>query len=49
MLIASIYDYPTVLIYAIVEDLVSFFVYPTGTFFLGYTLTSVVSFSIISG
>ena len=46
MLIANIYDYPTVFIYAIIEDLVSFFVYPTGTFFLGYTLTSVLSLTL---
>lgn len=46
MLVASMYDYPTVFIYAIVEDIISFFVFPTGTFFLGYTLTSVVSLTL---
>ena len=46
MLIASKFDYPTVIIYAIVEDIVSFFVFPSGPFFFGYTLTAIVSMSI---
>ncbi len=46
MMVAVNYPYPVVFLYAIVEDLVSFFVYPTGPFFAGYTLTAVLSMSI---
>jgi len=46
MLVASIYSYPYVLIYAILEDLIAFFLFPSGVFFPGYTLTAVVSLSI---
>lgn len=43
MFIASKYDLGTLIIYAIAEDLISFFIYPTGPFFIGYTITAVVS------
>ena len=46
MMIAANYSYPVVLLYAVVEDLVSFFVYPTGPFFAGYTLTAVISLTL---
>lgn len=43
MFIATKYNLPTLIIYAIAEDLLSFFIYPTGPFFVGYTLTAVAS------
>ena len=46
MMVAVNYPLPVVLLYAVVEDLVSFFVYPTGPFFAGYTLTAVLSMAI---
>ena len=32
--------------YAVIEDLIAFFIYPTGPFFIGYTLTAVLSMLI---
>ena len=46
MFIATLYDYPTCLIYAIVEDILSFFIFPSGSFFFGYTLTAALGISI---
>ena len=46
MMIAANYPLPMALLYAFTEDLVSFFVYPTGPFFAGYTLTAVLSMAI---
>lgn len=40
MSIAIIYPAKIALAYAVIEDLVAFFIYPTGPFFLGYTLTA---------
>ena len=46
MTTAMLYEYPYVLAYAVFEDLLAFFLFPTGPFFPGYTLTTVVSLSI---
>ena len=46
MFVASEYSLPTVIIYGIAKDLISFFIYPTGPFFIGYTLTTVLSMVI---
>ena len=48
MLVAIIFKPSVALTYAIVEDLVAFFLYPTGPFFVGYTLSAFVSMSIYS-
>lgn len=32
--------------YAVIEDLIAFFIYPTGPFFIGYTLTALLSMLI---
>lgn len=41
MVIAANYSLPEVIIYAIVQDFLAFFLFPSGPFFLGYTLTAV--------
>ena len=41
MVIAANYSLPEVIIYAIVQDFLAFFLFPSGPFFLGYTLTTV--------
>ncbi len=46
MLVAIIFKPTTALIYAVIEDLVAFFIYPTGPFFIGYTLTAALSMLI---
>ena len=46
MLVSSMYSYPTVFIYAAAEDILSFFIFPSGTFFFGYTLTAIASMTI---
>lgn len=46
MMIASNFSLAECLIYATLEDLISFFIYPTGPFFAGYTLTAVLSILI---
>ena len=42
MLTAHLYDYRYVFVYAVAEDLLAFFLFPSGAFFPGYTLTTVV-------
>lgn len=46
MLVASMFPLGSVVIYAIAEDLIAFFLFPSGPFFPGYTLTAVVSCTI---
>ena len=46
MLVATLFEYPIVAIYAIVEDLLGFFLFPHGSFFPGYTLTALVGLTI---
>lgn len=46
MFIATQFSYPICLIYAVVEDILSFFIFPSGSFFFGYTLTAALSISI---
>ena len=41
MVIAANYSLPEVIIYAIVQYFLAFFLFPSGPFFLGYTLTTV--------
>lgn len=48
MLIAIIFKPGISLMYAFFEDLIAFFIYPTGPFFWGYTLTAVLSMAIYS-
>ena len=46
MNIAIIFPPKIALGYAIIEDLLAFFIYPTGPFFIGYTLTSLAGMAI---
>lgn len=46
MMIASNFSLSECLIYSVLEDLISFFLYPTGPFFPGYTLTAFLSMLI---
>ena len=46
--IAIIFKPSIAITYAFVEDLVAFFLFPTGPFFMGYTLSAVVSMCIYS-
>lgn len=46
MMIASNFSFGECILYAILEDLISFFIYPTGPFFIGYTVTAVLSMTI---
>lgn len=48
MLLAIIYPPKVVFIYAIFEDLIAFMIAPSGTFFIGYTITAVVGMMIYS-
>ena len=41
MIVAANFSLPLVITYAIVEDFIAFFLFPSGPFFLGYTLTAV--------
>lgn len=41
MVVAANFSLSTVIIYAIVQDFLAFFLFPSGPFFLGYTLTAV--------
>ena len=42
MIVAANFSLPLVITYAIVEDFIAFFLFPSGPFFLGYTITAVV-------
>lgn len=46
MLVASMFPLGSVVVYAIVEDLIAFFLFPSGPFFPGYTLTAALSCTI---
>ena len=46
MIIAAYYPFGIVCIYAIIEDIISFFLFPSGGFFFGYTLTALLSMII---
>lgn len=46
--VAVIYQPTTAVIYALIEDLLAFYLYPTGPFFMGYTLTAVAAMLIYS-
>ncbi len=48
MMVAIIYDFKTCLVYAFIEDILAYVVYPTGAFFFGYTLGAMVSMAIYS-
>ena len=37
MSISAIFDFKTAVLYGLIEDLVAFIVYPSGSFFIGYT------------
>ena len=41
MIVAANFSLPLVITYAIVEDFIAFFLFPSGPFFLGYTITAV--------
>ena len=41
MIVAANFSLPLVITYAIVEDFIAFFLFPSGPFFLVYTITSV--------
>ena len=45
MLTATMYEYKYIFFYAIAEDLLAFFLFPSGAFFPGYTLTTLVGMS----
>ena len=42
MIVAANFSLPLVITSAIVEDFIAFFLFPSGPFFLGYTITAVV-------
>lgn len=46
MMVAANFSLSVCLIHAIIEDLLSFFLFPTGPFFIGYTLSAVLSIFI---
>lgn len=46
--VAIIFEPKIALTYAVVEDLIAFFIYPTGPFFFGYTITAFMSMLIYS-
>lgn len=46
MLVAANFSLKDCIIHAVLEDLISFFLFPTGPFFAGYTLTAVLSIVI---
>ena len=48
VMVAILFKPSIALTYAIVEDLVAFFLFPTGPFFVGYTLSAFVSMCIYS-
>lgn len=48
MFVAMMYDFKTVIIYAFIEDILAFIVYPSGAFFFGYTFGAMVSMAIYS-
>ena len=48
ILVAIIFNSGVAIFYAIIEDLIAFFIYPTGPFFIGYTLSAALSMLIYS-
>ncbi len=46
MMVAANFKMSECLLFALIEDIVSFFIYPTGPFFAGYTLTAILSIAI---
>ena len=48
MPISAIFDFKTAVLYGLIEDLVAFIVYPSGSFFIGYTLAAGLSMAIYS-
>lgn len=46
MIIAANFSFGECVLYAALEDIISFFIYPTGPFFIGYTITAVLSIAI---
>lgn len=48
ILVANIFSFKTALLYAFIEDILAFMIFPSGPFFFGYTLTAMASMTIYS-
>lgn len=48
ILVANIFPFKVAILYAFIEDILAFMIYPTGPFFIGYTLTAVAAMVIYS-
>ena len=46
MIVASVFDLPMCLLFGFLSDIIGFIAFPSGTFFFGYTLSSILSMLI---